>query len=134
MIPASKKVSFTDIPESLTNQLAQTLTKPEEPEIIESQEKQENIEQENESLITKTQQIETKTEKITKKQDREGQINICVPPEVKKEWKILFTKNNLNITKGIIFAIEHLRQEIENDEVVLTVGGVIKKRKNVLSV
>lgn len=128
MIPASKKVSFTDVPESLTNQLAQTLTKPEEPEIVEAPETKEAFEIKEESKPVLTQ------EKPVKKQDREGQINICVPPEVKKEWKILFTKNNLNITKGIIFAIEHLRQEIENDEVVLTVGGVIKKRQNVITV
>ena len=128
MIPASKKVSFTDVPESLTNQLAQTLTKPEEPEVVETPEVKEVVE------IKETPKPAPVQEKAVKKQDREGQINICVPPEVKKEWKILFTKNNLNITKGIIFAIEHLRQEIENDEVVLTVGGVIKKRKNVLSV
>ena len=128
MIPASKKVSFTDVPESLTNQLAQTLTKPEEPEVIETPEVKEVVE------IKEKPKPAPALEKAVKKQDREGQINICVPPEVKKEWKILFTKNNLNITKGIIFAIEHLRQEIENDEVVLTVGGVIKKRKNVLSV
>lgn len=128
MIPASKKVSFTDVPESLTNQLAQTLTKPEEPEVVETPDVKEVVE------IMETPKPVPAPEKAVKKQDREGQINICVPPEVKKEWKILFTKNNLNITKGIIFAIEHLRQEIENDEVVLTVGGVIKKRKNVLSV
>jgi hypothetical protein len=128
MIPASKKVSFTDVPESLTNQLAQTLTKPEGPEVIETPEVKEVVE------IKEKPKPAPAPEKAVKKQDREGQINICVPPEVKKEWKILFTKNNLNITKGIIFAIEHLRQEIENDEVVLTVGGVIKKRKNVLSV
>ena len=128
MIPASKKVSFTDVPESLTNQLAQTLTKPEESEVVETPEVKEVVE------IKEKPKPAPALEKAVKKQDREGQINICVPPEVKKEWKILFTKNNLNITKGIIFAIEHLRQEIENDEVVLTVGGVIKKRKNVLSV
>ena len=116
MIPASKKVSFTEVPESLTNQLAQTLTKHEEPEIVEQPEP------------VKEEIIETKPEKPVKKQDREGQINFCVPPEIKKEWKLMFTKNNLNITQGITFAIEHLRQEIENDEVVLTVGGVIKKR------
>lgn len=128
MIPASKKVSFTDVPESLTNQLAQTLTKPEEPEIFQAPETKEAVE------IKATPEPVQAPEKPVKKQDREGQINICVPPEVKKEWKILFTKNNLNITKGIIFAIEHLRQEIENDEVVLTVGGVIKKRQNVITV
>ena len=128
MIPASKKVSFTDVPESLTNQLAQTLTKPEEPEIVQAPETKEAVE------IKATPEPVQAPEKPVKKQDREGQINICVPPEVKKEWKILFTKNNLNITKGIIFAIEHLRQEIENDEVVLTVGGVIKKRQNVITV
>ena len=130
MIPASKKVSFTDVPESLTNQLAQTLTKPEEPEVVDTPAIKDSVEiKETAKPITTP-----APEKPIKKQDREGQINICVPPEVKKEWKILFTKNNLNITKGIIFAIEHLRQEIEDDEVVLTVGGVIKKRKNVLSV
>lgn len=117
MIPASKKVSFTEVPESLTNQISQTLSK------VEENENEVEVKNENVAEITK--------EKTVKKQDREGQINICVPPEIKKEWKILFTKNNLNMTQGITFAIEHLRQEIDNNEAILTVGGVIKKRVNV---
>ena len=78
MIPASKKVSFTDVPESLTNQLAQTLTKPEEPEVIETPEVKEVVE------IKEKPKPAPAPEKAVKKQDREGQINICVPPEVKK--------------------------------------------------
>ena len=76
----------------------------------------------------------TKTEEPApvkpKKNDRNGQINICVPPETKIDWKVLFAKNNVNITQGIIFAVEHLKNEIENGEVMLTVGGVIKKTVN----
>ena len=49
--------------------------------------------------------------------------------EVKTNWKILCDKNHINLKQGITFAMEHLIQEIENDEVMLTIGGVMKKRK-----
>ena len=63
-----------------------------------------------------------------KKNDRNGQINICIPPEIKTEWKLLFTKNNVNITQGIIFAVEHLRNEIENGNAILTVGIFVARK------
>ena len=65
----------------------------------------------------------------SKKQNREGQINICIPPEIKTEWKVLFASCNVNMTQGITFAIEHLKHEIDNGEAILTIGGVISKRK-----
>lgn len=93
------KTKSTDIPEGLAEQLSQSLTK-EEPVLI-----------------------QTVTEK-----KREGQINFSVPLEIKTKWKILFAKSNVKMTQGLIFAMEHLIQEIDDGEVVLTVGGVMKKR------
>lgn len=126
MIPASKKVSFTEVPAGLTNQLSQTFSTADEEtteaavKTVKTQEKTELI-----KTVTKT---EEKAASTTKKNDRPGQINICLPPEIKTEWKLLFTKNNVNITQGIIFAVEHLKNEIENGEAILTVGGVISKK------
>ena len=152
MIPANKKVSFTDVPPSLTNQIEQTLSKT-KSESLESEKKQSTpdievkaaekpvVPQVNSTAETKVNEkpkenaessviIEENRSKPAlekKKNDRNGQINICIPPEIKTEWKLLFTKNNVNITQGIIFAVEHLRNEIENGNAILTVGGVIKK-------
>ena len=152
MIPANKKVSFTDVPPNLSNQIEQTLSKTKN-ESLESEKKQSTpdievkaaeksaVTQVNLSAETKVNEkpkenaessiiIEENRSKLAlekKKNDRNGQINICIPPEIKTEWKLLFTKNNVNITQGIIFAVEHLRNEIENGNAILTVGGVIRK-------
>lgn len=60
MIPKSK----TELPESLVNQISQTLAK-EEPE-------------------------DDVVEEV--KKSRQGQINIALPLEVKTKWKVLFAK------------------------------------------
>lgn len=97
MIPKSKN----PLPESLVNQISQTMEAQEaEPEVP-----------------------------AEVKKSRVGQINMAVPLDVKTKWKVLFAKNNIKITQGIMFAMEHLIQEIEDDEVILTVGGVMKKKK-----
>lgn len=123
MIPRSKsdkKTSYTAVPESLGEQLAQTFSK------------NDNVTAEE---LTVQQEIKSEqpdnTQKIStsKKQNREGQINICIPPEIKTEWKVLFASCNVNMTQGITFAIEHLKHEIDNGEAILTIGGVISKRK-----
>ena len=81
MIPRSKsdkKTSYTAVPESLGEQLAQTFSK------------NDNVTAEE---LTVQQEIKSEqpdnTQKIStsKKQNREGQINICIPPEIKTEWK-----------------------------------------------
>lgn len=130
MIPANKKVSFTEVPAGLTNQLSQTFATNDEgaretPVETKVQAKT-VVEEKSAEIKTVTKVAETKTG--TKKNDRPGQINICLPPEIKTEWKLLFTKNNVNITQGIIFAVEHLKSEIEKGEAILTVGGVISKK------
>ena len=130
MIPANKKVSFTEVPAGLTNQLSQTFATNDEgaketPVKTKVQAKT-VVEEKSAEIKTVTKVAETKTG--TKKNDRPGQINICLPPEIKTEWKLLFTKNNVNITQGIIFAVEHLKNEIEKGEAILTVGGVISKK------
>ena len=130
MIPANKKVSFTEVPAGLTNQLSQTFATNEEgaretPVETKVQAKT-AVDEKSAEIKTVTKVAETKTG--TKKNDRPGQINICLPPEIKTEWKLLFTKNNVNITQGIIFAVEHLKNEIEKGEAILTVGGVISKK------
>lgn len=94
------KSKNTTLPEELVNQLSQTLSKDESKE----------------------------TEIIPEKKGRESQINFAVPLEIKTKWKILFAKSNVKMTQGLIFAMEHLIQEIEDGEVILTVGGVMKKR------
>ena len=123
MIPRSKsdkKTSYTAVPDSLGEQLAQTFSK------------NDNVTAEE---LTVQQEIKSEqsdnTQKISssKKQNREGQINICIPPEIKTEWKVLFASCNVNMTQGITFAIEHLKHEIDNGEAILTIGGVISKRK-----
>lgn len=98
MIPKSK----TELPESLVNQISQTLAKEEPVE-------------------------EIVTEKP--KRDRQGQINFSVPESVKESWKILCVKNHVNLKQGMTFAMEHLIHEIEDGEAVLTVAGVVKKRQ-----
>lgn len=130
MIPANKKVSFTEVPAGLTNQLSQTFATNDEgaketPVETKVQAKT-VVEEKSAEIKTVTKVAETKTG--TKKNDRPGQINICLPPEIKTEWKLLFTKSNVNITQGIIFAVEHLKNEIEKGEAILTVGGVISKK------
>ena len=130
MIPANKKVSFTEVPAGLTNQLSQTFATNDEgaretPVETKVQAKT-VVEEKSAEIKTVTKVAETKTG--TKKNDRPGQINICLPPEIKTEWKLLFTKNNVKITKRIIFAVEHLKNEIEKGEAILTVGGVISKK------
>lgn len=140
MIPASKNMNFTQIPPGLTEQLAHTLAAPgpaietatavketpAQPVLPEPQEKhQAEMDVPDGTASIKT---VTKTEAgQKKKQDRNGQINICVPPEIKTAWKLLFTANNVTMTQGIIFAIEHLKHEIDCGEAVLTVGGVISR-------
>lgn len=124
MIPANKKRSFTEVPESLTAQLEKTLGT--ENEIQAENSEKEDVKPETELIKTVTKSEEKKS---SKKNDRNGQINICVPPETKTAWKLLFTKNNVNITQGIIFAVEHLKNEIESGSAILTVGGVIEKNK-----
>lgn len=130
MIPANKKVSFTEVPAGLTNQLSQTFATNDEgakETPVETKVQAKTVVEEKRAEIqTVTKVAETKTG--TKKNDRPGQINICLPPEIKTEWKLLFTKNNVNITQGIIFAVEHLKNEIEKGEAILTVGGVISKK------
>lgn len=130
MIPANKKVSFTEVPAGLTNQLSQTFATNDErarETPVETKVQAKTVVEEKSAVIkTVTKVAETKTG--TKKNDRPGQINICLPPEIKTEWKLLFTKNNVNITQGIIFAVEHLKNEIEKGEAILTVGGVISKK------
>ena len=134
MIPANKKKSFTELPEGLSNQLKSTFSTEitKEPEPIEQTPPSAPIEK-KEAAAPEIKTV-TKTEEPApvkaKKNDRNGQINICVPPETKTDWKILFAKSNVNITQGIIFAVEHLKNEIEKGEVMLTVGGVIKKSIN----
>ena len=130
MIPANKKVSFTEVPAGLTNQLSQTFATNDggakETPVETKVQAKPVVEEKNAEIKTVTKVAETKTG--TKKNDRPGQINICLPPEIKTEWKLLFTKNNVNITQGIIFAVEHLKNEIEKGEAILTVGGVISKK------
>lgn len=117
MIPKSKKTSYTELPSSLSAQLEQTLG-----------EKPAAVVKPVETPAAEVKEITN--EKISsKKQDRNGQINICVPPEIKTSWKILFASCNVNMTQGITFAIEHLKQEIENGEVTLSIGGVIPKKR-----
>jgi hypothetical protein len=116
MIPKSK--SFTELPGEIREQLEETLS---------AQSSIQTVTNETESAEKNPSSIQTVTNTAQKKSARNGQINICVPPEVKTEWKLLFTASNVNITQGIIFAIEHLKNEIENGEAILTVGGVIKK-------
>ena len=127
MIPANKKKSYTEIPESLSNQLKSTFTS----ESVEEVKSETQILTASEVPRKKNEEIKTVTfseePKKAKKSDRNGQINICVPQETKTDWKVLFAKNNVNITQGIIFAVEHLKNEIEKGEVILTVGGVISK-------
>ena len=126
MIPASKKVSFTEVPAGLNSQLSQTFSTAEE-ETSEAAVDTAKVQEKTPLTKTVTKSGE-KTTSSSKKNDRPGQINICLPPEIKTEWKLLFTKNNVNITQGIIFAVEHLKNEIENGEAILTVGGVISKK------
>lgn len=64
-----------------------------------------------------------------KKNYRSSQINFALPDDVKEAWRILCVKSHINLKQGITFAMEHLIQEIEDGEVTLTVGGVMKKRK-----
>ena len=92
--------SSKDLPEALVDQINSTLTKSEEVIIEEP-----------------------------KKNYRQVQINFALPEEVKTNWKILCDKNHINLKQGITFAMEHLIQEIENNEFILTIGGVMKKRK-----
>ncbi len=138
MIPAEKKVSFTEIPAGLANQLSQTFSTADEKSTTD-QNSSEKAQLKTESSapvsnVSKIQTVTNETEKseaaksASKKNDRPGQINICLPPEIKTEWKLLFTKNNVNITQGIIFAVEHLKNEIESGQAILTVGGVISKK------
>ncbi len=118
MIPKSKKTSYTELPSSLSAQLEQTLGEKPAAAIVEPVE------------ASAAEIKEIPNEKVSsKKQDRNGQINICVPPEIKTSWKILFASCNVNMTQGITFAIEHLKQEIENGEVTLSIGGVIQKKR-----
>lgn len=126
MIPASKKVSFTEVPAGLNSQLSQTFSTAEE-ETSEATVDTAKVQEKTPLTKTVTKSGE-KTTSSARKNDRPGQINICLPPEIKTEWKLLFTKNNVNITQGIIFAVEHLKNEIENGEAILTVGGVISKK------
>ena len=134
MIPANKKKSFTDLPEGHSNQLKSTFSTEiiSEPEPVEQTPPSAPIDKKENSApeITTVTKTEEPAPVKPKKNDRNGQINICVPPETKIDWKVLFAKNNVNITQGIIFAVEHLKNEIENGEVMLTVGGVIKKTVN----
>lgn len=119
MIPKSK--SFTELPGEIREQLEETLSAQSSIQTVT------NEADKTESAEKNPSSIQTVTNTAQKKSARNGQINICVPPEVKTEWKLLFTASNVNITQGIIFAIEHLKNEIENGEAILTVGGVIKK-------
>ena len=135
MIPANKKKSFTELPEGLSNQLKTTFSTEftTEPEPIKQTPPSASVEK----MEVPTPEIKTVTKTEgpapvkAKKNDRNGQINICVPPETKTDWKVLFAKSNVNITQGIIFAVEHLKNEIEKGEVMLTVGGVIQKANNI---
>lgn len=123
MIPRSKsdkKTSYTAVPDSLGEQLAQTFSKNDNVTAEELTAQAEPVQQEIKS---------EQTDNTSKKQNREGQINICIPPEIKTEWKVLFASCNVNMTQGITFAIEHLKHEIDNGEAILTIGGVISKRK-----
>lgn len=90
----------SEVPETLVSQLSATLSKTEE-KIIEE----------------------------PKKRERSSQVNLILPEDVKTNWKILADKNHLNMKQLITFAMEHLIQEIEDNDVILTVGGVMKKRK-----
>lgn len=83
-----------------------------------------------EKLVEQLSQTLTKEEVVVeKKRDRQSQVNFSIPDEVKVNWKILCDKNHLQLKQGITFAMEHLIQEIEDGDVILTVGGVMKKRK-----
>ena len=128
MIPANKKRSYTDLPESLNNQLKTTFNSTTSTEEA-TPAPESNVSNTLEKEVSEEIKTVTKSDfpAKPKKNDRNGQINICVPPETKTDWKVLFAKNNVNITQGIIFAVEHLKNEIEKGEAVLTVGGVIKK-------
>lgn len=59
---------------------------------------------------------------------KEEQINFKIPQDVKLKWKKFFIENNINITQGIIFAVENLIQEVADGESTLTIGGVYKKK------
>lgn len=96
MIPKSK----VELPDTLKEQLTQTLDKTEE--VIEE----------------------------PKEKGRRGQVNFTVPDNVKVNWKVVCDKNHVTLKQGLTFAMEHLIQEIEDGEVILTVGGVMKKRKS----
>ena len=134
MIPANKKKSFTEIPEGLSNQLKSTFSTEITSESETNEKTPPSDPVEKKEAITPEIKTITKTEDLApikvKKNDRNGQINICVPPETKTDWKVLFAKSNVNITQGIIFAVEHLKNEIDKGEVMLTVGGVIQKASN----
>ena len=128
MIPRSKsdkKTSYTAVPDSLGEQLAQTFSKNDNVTAEELAAQAEPVQQEIKSEQSdNTQKIST-----SKKQNREGQINICIPPEIKTEWKVLFASCNVNMTQGITFAIEHLKREIAEGEVTLSIGGVIPRKR-----
>lgn len=145
MIPRNKKTSYTSVPESLTQQLKETFsdntsadekTSAAAEEVKTTNEESQKaspvkavLKKEENPLETQKKSSIEENKSLSKKQDRNGQINICIPPEIKTEWKVLFASCNVNMTQGITFAIEHLKQEIANGDVMLTIGGVIPKRK-----
>ena len=145
MIPKSKKTSFTSLPSSLTEQIEQTFSNSASTQKKSETSPLNSTEQTADKItapsiqpvpelakpavkITETAETSSGT-KGAKKQNRDGQINICVPPEIKTEWKVLFTSCNVNMTQGITFAIEHLKREIAEREVTLSIGGVIPRKR-----
>ena len=129
MIPKSKKKTYTDLPEGLSSQLQTALTSPDPQSDSKTQQQKTAVPSSGQTLTSgKSLQEEPSTSAEDKNpKNRHGQINICVPSSTKLDWKILFARNSVSITQGIIFAVEHLKDEIERGEAVLTVGGVIRK-------
>lgn len=129
MIPKSKKKTYTDLPEGLSSQLQTAFTSP-DPQSDSKTQQQKTAGHSSGQTLTSGKSLQEDTSASAEDRNpknRNGQINICVPSSTKLDWKILFARNSVSITQGIIFAVEHLKDEIERGEAVLTVGGVIRK-------
>lgn len=60
---------------------------------------------------------------------KKSQINMNLPKAVKEEWKALFAAKSVTLTQGISFAVEHLKEELQHGDVVLTIGGITRIKK-----
>lgn len=87
----------------------------------------EGAEDKKENTTVASEESKTDVEKKPAKQ-KEEQINIKLPADVKIKWRKFFMDSNINITQGIIFAVENLIKEVDEGETTLTRGGVYKKK------